>query len=84
MSELERAVAARLRSVMSRFEIVGNRALADICGTTPSAVNNWLSAYNLPRIPEMIRLCERTGVTLDWLYRGGTAEPGNARSPQAP
>ena len=70
MPELEDAVSKPLRAVMMDFNIVSNNMLAEICGTTKSAINNWLLGYNLPRVPEMIRLCERTGITLDWLYRG--------------
>ena len=36
----------------------------------PSQVGNWLNGYNLPRVPEASLLCEKTGITLDWLYRG--------------
>jgi hypothetical protein len=70
MNDLEHEVAARLVAVMDEFCIGGNRALGDLCGATPSAVNNWRLGYNLPRVPEIIRLCEQTGITLDWLYRG--------------
>lgn len=70
MSGIEREVATRLRSVMQECEIKSNRELGEVCGVTVSAVNNWISGYNLPRVPEMVRLCSQTGITLDWLYRG--------------
>ena len=75
--ELEPEVAARLRAVMADLECLNNKAFADRFGTTESAVNNWRLGYNLPHVPEMIRLCEQTGITLDWLYRGfvGTIDP---------
>jgi hypothetical protein len=73
MAELEQAVATRLRAVMSSFGIPSNPKMGEVCGTTSSAVNNWLLGYNLPRVPEMIRLCEQTGLTLDWIYRGSMA-----------
>ena len=69
-ADLRMEVSARLRAVMSEFQIDGQRPLAEICDTTVSAANNWLQGYNLPRIPEMILLAERTGITLDWIYRG--------------
>ena len=68
--ELERVVALRLRAVMEAFQITTHPKLAEVCGTSRSVVNNWLMGDNLPRVPEMIRLCERTGITLDWIYRG--------------
>jgi hypothetical protein len=70
MEEFEAAVALRLRAVMDRFQITTHPQLAKICGTSKSCVNNWLGGKNLPRVPEMIRLCEQTGITLDWLYCG--------------
>ena len=73
MDELEQNVAVRLRAVMSAFGIQSNPRMGEICGTTGSAVNNWLLGYNLPRVPEMIRLCDQTGLTLDWIYRGSMA-----------
>jgi hypothetical protein len=63
-------VGKRVTAVMDEFHIEGNKAMGDICGTTHGAVNNWRNGYNLPRVPEMSRLCEQTGITLDWLYRG--------------
>ena len=82
MSDYEKQVGDRLRAIMQAFGISTNPKMASICDTTPSAVNNWLLGNNLPRVPEMIRLCERTGVTLDWIYRGSTSsiEPGKAKA----
>lgn len=74
-------VKARLRAVMEEFELVTYAALGAACGgASHSVVNNWLSrrnTANLPRVPEMTKLCEATGITLDWLYRGhaGSMEP---------
>lgn len=70
MPEPKTTVADRLRAVMKKFQVNGNPTMAKLCGSTGSAVNNWLCGYNMPRVPEMTRLCEQTGITLDWLYRG--------------
>jgi transcriptional regulator with XRE-family HTH domain len=63
-------VAGRLRAVKAAFGLSSNDAFAEAWGSTKSVINNWLTGRNFPRVPEMIRLCERTDVTLDWLYRG--------------
>src|ERR1700690_3781159 len=73
MGELEKSVARRLRAVMDEFGIRTNPEMAEVCGTTSSAVNNWLLGYNLPRVPQMQTLCGRTGLTLDWIYSGSMA-----------
>lgn len=75
--ELESEIGMRLEAVMAEFQAPHNKDLGDLCGTTHNAVNNWRHGYNLPRVPQMIRLCEHTGITLDWLYRGfvGTMDP---------
>jgi hypothetical protein len=70
---LENEVAVRLWALKALCEIKSNPELASICATSASAVNNWLRGYNLPRIPEMIMLSEKTSVTLDWIYRGAAA-----------
>ena len=72
-------VAARLRAIKKEFDIKCNREMGEVCGGASfSQVNNWLNDNNLPRVPEMISLCELTGITLDWLYRGhiGSMDPG--------
>ncbi|HEY1934030.1 MAG TPA: hypothetical protein VGG99_18625 [Acetobacteraceae bacterium] len=67
---LERSVAARLRAVMASQHIEGNKPFARICGVGDSTPNNWLLADNLPDMAGMIRLCQETGITLDWIFRG--------------
>lgn len=67
---LEFAVAERIRAVMLEFKLENYRQLGALIGATNGTVSNWANALNLPRVPEMIALCENTGVTLDWVYRG--------------
>lgn len=77
MGEYENLVASRLRAVMAEFGLETYKSIADICGASTSAVNNWVNGLNLPRVPEVSKLCDATGITLDWLYRGslGAMEP---------
>jgi hypothetical protein len=77
MGEIERAVADRLVALMRELEVVGYRAIGALCDTRANVVSNWMNGYNLPRVPEMIQLCDKTGVTLDWIYRGraGSMDP---------
>ena len=77
MGKYEEVVAARLRAVMAEVGATSYKSMADLCGTSTSAVNNWVNGLNLPRVPEMSRLCDKTGITLDWLYRGamGSMDP---------
>jgi hypothetical protein len=70
MKHLGSDVAARLRQIMEVFHIADYIEMGELCGASCSQVNNWLNDYNLPRVPEMIRLCDQIGITLDWVYRG--------------
>lgn len=63
-------VANRLRAVMAEFGISSQVELADLCGVNNARVNQWMIGNNLPRVPEMLQLCEKTGLTLDWIYGG--------------
>lgn len=58
---------------MRSFGLKSYPELGEICGASASVVGNWMSGINLPRVPEMSRLCDRTGLTLDWKYRGSVA-----------
>jgi hypothetical protein len=55
----------RLRAVMVAFGIKSYPALAEIVGANKSSVSEWMRGTHLPRVPEMILLCEQTGLTLD-------------------
>jgi transcriptional regulator with XRE-family HTH domain len=59
---------------------------AAFIGAERNQVSNWLNAYNLPPVWMMVRLCERFGITLDWLVRGtvGTLPPGQVHSAYCP
>ena len=78
---IEPEIAARVKAVMAEFHIVSNKAMGERCGATTSAVNNWRLGYNRPPAPKMKRLCEETGMTLDWLYCGlvGSMDPKLAK-----
>ena len=70
MDDFEDQIVARLNAVRAEFDLMPYRALGDVCGATTSQVNNWVNGSNLPRVQEMSKLCEQTGITLDWLCRG--------------
>jgi hypothetical protein len=70
MPDLEKTVAIRLRAIKVAFGINSHKELGDACGASESVVGNWMVGVSLPRVPEMSHLCDRTGVTLDWIYRG--------------
>ena len=69
-------VAKRLLAIIDEFKLTEDgdgaaRSLGEICGgANSSAASNWLQGYNFPKIPQLIALCDRTGITLDWLLRG--------------
>jgi transcriptional regulator with XRE-family HTH domain len=70
VGKLQDDVSARLHAVMAEVGATSYEAMAELCDTSKSSINNWLNKNNLPRVPEMSRLCDKTGVTLDWIYRG--------------
>jgi hypothetical protein len=74
-SQMKTDVAARLRALKAELQLLNNRAFGELCGATESQVNNWLTGISrengsMPRVPQMALLCDNTGITLDWLYRG--------------
>lgn len=71
--ELRVKVASRLRAIMAEFGYHTYIMFGEACGVDPGSINNWVNPRNkgsLPRVPTMITLCEKTGLTLDWIYRG--------------
>jgi transcriptional regulator with XRE-family HTH domain len=75
MDQMKPDIAARLRALKVELQLVNNRAFGELCGANESQVNNWLTGVqrdngSMPRVPQMALLCDATGVTLDWIYRG--------------
>lgn len=82
MDQMKPHIAARLRALKAELQLPNNRAFGELCSATESQVNNWLTGIkrdngSMPRVPQMAMLCDATGVTLDWLYRGrlGSMDP---------
>lgn len=65
-------LADRLRHLM-REEKLKQKDLAEMLGTSPQTVNNWLKRNSLSRESAQT-LSERTGYSLDWLLNG-TGQP---------
>ena len=63
------AIAERLRHIM---EVLGDSQVlfAKRTGMTQQALNNWLQARQRPGLNQAIKICRRTGVTLDYIYLG--------------
>lgn len=64
------ATARRLRAIMQDLELETVDDLAVLVSAARSRVSNWLNAYHLPPVKYMIRICEKTNLSLDWIYRG--------------
>lgn len=46
---------------------------AALTGFTPQQLNNYERGKKRPELSMAIRICQRTGATLDWIYRGERA-----------
>ena len=67
--ELAKEVAIRLRAAKAEWGAT-NPQIAEWCAASSQAVGNWLLADNLPQPKIIAVLCERKGLTLDWVYQG--------------
>lgn len=65
-------VARRLRALMVDMKLGSVHELAEFVdkSISRSQASNWINGYNLPPAAVMSTLCEKTGLTLDWIYRG--------------
>lgn len=70
-------IARRLKAIRSdlRLDIP---AMAEYVGVTRNRYYNWEHADNLPSELAMIRLCDNTRVTMDYIYRGVADDIPNA------
>jgi transcriptional regulator with XRE-family HTH domain len=62
-------LVSRVRVLMQEYGWIQDD-LARETGMSNSAAGNFLSLANYPDEEAMVRLCEITGVSMDWLYRG--------------
>jgi transcriptional regulator with XRE-family HTH domain len=70
-------VAARLKQTREALKLSQAR-LCRISDISPSAWNNYETADARIGVDQAIKLCQATGVTLDWIYRGVRAGLPNA------
>jgi transcriptional regulator with XRE-family HTH domain len=49
------------------------KQFAERVGIPEQNVNNWAQDKNWPSAPAAIQICQRTGCTTDWIYRGSMA-----------
>jgi transcriptional regulator with XRE-family HTH domain len=63
------AIAGRLRHIM---EALGDSQVrfAKRTGVSQQGLNNWLQARQRPGLNQAIKICQRTGATLDYIYLG--------------
>ena len=76
-SELSHAqtVAERIIDIIAVLRIENRPQMAALCSDATAAdVKAWVNSASQPNILHMIALCENTGLTLDWIYRGAAAE----------
>lgn len=75
MAEYEDLIPLRLKAVMLEFNIRSNGELGKMLGAGETTVKNWMAAnpaFGRPKWRMMCLLCDETGLTLDWFYRGKT------------
>lgn len=60
----ERLIAVRLANELEQSE------LCQSLNIQPNTYSQWESGKKRPNLDDAMRLCERFGVTLDWIYRG--------------
>ena len=70
------AIAIRLQALRAAWGYTGHgrqRAFAELMGITPQAWNNYERAGQRIGLDQALLVVRKTGVTLDWIYRGEPA-----------
>lgn len=62
-------IGKRLRLVREALKM-SQTALCRLVDINPQAWNNAETGDNLLTVPNAVKLCRVTGVTMDWIYRG--------------
>lgn len=63
-------IGARLARVRQGFTNLNQKAWAERHGINPTQWNNWEKGVRRIPVDEAEKLCDRYGLTLDYLYRG--------------
>jgi hypothetical protein len=63
-------IGARLQDVRAAFGAESQKAWAEREGFNPTQWNNWETGTRRIPVDAAERLCDRYGLTLDWIYRG--------------
>jgi transcriptional regulator with XRE-family HTH domain len=67
--QLVEGSALRLRATFRALN-QNQTQIAKFLGVASNRINQYANAERLADLLLMIRLCERFGITLDWIYRG--------------
>lgn len=63
-------IAARLRSARKAFSEMNRKEWAEANGFNATQYTNWENGTRRVPIDSAAILCDRYGLTLDWIYRG--------------
>jgi transcriptional regulator with XRE-family HTH domain len=63
------AIAARLRATREALDL-NQSQFASGAGIAKNTYNMYEAGNGRPELDKAIQLCERYGLTLDWIYRG--------------
>jgi transcriptional regulator with XRE-family HTH domain len=72
-SEMKRQAGLRLRAAREHLQL-NQENMANMLGCTRTALTNWENGDRLPDVAAMVRLYQRTGITLEWIYAGSLRE----------
>ncbi len=64
------AIAQRLIATRLALGYDSQVEFARAAGIAANAWNNYETARSRPKLDVAVQLCERFGITLDWIYRG--------------
>lgn len=67
------AVGQRLEKLRAALGLDTQANMAKFIGVPTNTYNNWVNSVSLIRPQDAIVLCAKTGVTLDWIYRGDSS-----------
>lgn len=59
--------AERLRAIMGAKR-VSRKALGNVCGKTPQAVQRWCDGSAMPSSGDFIKICNFLGCSHEWLF----------------